>query len=456
MAAIVTDSLKKLLANLLYEDISNATDSDEYYVGIGKSDQYNAADTIVTPTRTIREERIARANLQSVKRVGDVSFVIPRYNWTSGTTYSGFNDNQVGIPTNTYYVLTEDNEVYICLQQGRNALGTAVPSTVKPSYTTAGVGQTNAFETADGYRWKFMYSISASRANSFLSANYVPIEKVLWETAGDSAGLNAFELQQLAVQRASKPGQITGISISSGGSGYTSAPTVTINGNGTGAAATATISGGTIVKIEMNNESAALGAGYQYADIEFSGGGGTGATARPIIGPINGIGADPRDDLKATSIMLNVKPDGTEDGAFIVGNDFRQISVFRNMEETGTNTVLTASDARALKSIVMATGVGSFSVDKLIRGGTSDAAAFIDDIDSDRIYFHQNENTGFGVFQSGETLSESDGSGTGTIDSASSTSLADAFSGELLYIENRARVIRDAAQQEDIKVIITI
>ena len=95
-------------------------------------------------------------------------------------------------------------------------------------------------------------------------------------------------------------------------------------------------------------------------------------------------------------------------------------------------------------------------VDKLIRGGTSDAAAFIDDIDSDRIYFHQNENTGFGVFQNGETLAESDGSGTGTIDSASSTSLADAFSGELLYIENRARVIRDAAQQEDIKVIITI
>lgn len=456
MPAIITDSLKKLLANLLYEDISNATDSDEYYVGIGKSDQYNDADTTITPTRTIREERIARANLQSVKRVGDVSFVIPRYNWSSGTVYSAFNDNQIGIPTNTYYVLTEDNEVYICLQQGRNTLGTAVASTVKPSYSDAGVAEAEPFETSDGYRWKFLYSVSVARANAFLSANFVPIEKIAWETTGDSTGLNAFELQQLSVQRAAKPGQITGISVISGGTGYTSAPTVTINGNGSGAAATATVSNGVIVKIEMNNESAAFGSDYQYADIEFSGGGGIGATARPIIGPISGIGADPRDDLKATSIMMNVKPDGTEDGAFIVGNDFRQISVFRNMEETDTDTVLTAADARALKSIVMSTGVGSFSVDKLIRGGTSDAAAFIDDIDSDRIFFHQNEATGFGVFQNGEALSESDGDGSGTIDSASSTSLADAFSGELLYIENRARVIRDAAQQEDIKVIITI
>jgi hypothetical protein len=455
MAAIITDSLKRRLANLLYEDITNSNDSDEYYIGIGKSDVYNDADTVITPVRTTREERNVRANLQSVKRVSDASFVVPRYNWTSGTTYSGYSDTSVGIPTNTYYVITEDNAVYICLQQGRNALGAAVPSTVKPSYTTAGVNQRQAFETADGYRWKFLYQLSAAKANTFLSANYFPIQNIPWSAPGDSSGLDTFELQQLDIQRSATPGQILGVTIVGGGSGYTSAPTVTFKGNGSSAAATATISGGSVVKIEMNNESAALGSGYNFANIEFSGGGGAGATARPIIGPVEGIGADVRNDLKASSIMLNVKPDGAENGAFVVGNDFRQISVLRNIEERDTNTVLTATNARALRSIVL-DDASSFTIDKLIRGGTSNAAAFIDDIDSDTIYYHQNENTGFASFINGETLNESDGSGVGNIDSAGPQSIADAFSGDLLYIENRARVIRDAAQQEDIKVIITV
>lgn len=455
MTAIVTDSLKRTLANLLFNDISNSTDSDEYYIGIGKSDPYNEEDTTINPVRTTREERNARANVQSVKKVSDTSFVIPRYNWTGGTIYSAYNDNTTGIPTNTYYVLTEDNEVYICLQQGKNDLGTTVASTVKPSYTAAGVGQTNAFETADGYRWKFLYSLSASRSNAFLSANFVPIQVIDWNEPGDSAGLDTFELQQLAIQNAAKPGQVLGVTVTSGGTGYTTTPTVNIVGNGSSAAATATISGGSVVKIEMNNESAALGSGYDFANIEISGGGGTGAAARPIIGPINGIGADVREDLKSSSIMLNVKPDGAEGGAFVVGNDFRQVTVFKNMQERGTDTILSATNARALRSLKVSS-TSSFSIDKLIRGATSDAAAFIDDLDSDTIFYHQNENTGFGVFQNGETIAESDGSGTDTIDSAGTQSIADAFSGDLLYVENRARVIRDAAQQEDIKVIITV
>ena len=113
MTAIVTDFLKKKLVDLLYTEVVDGTDSNEYYIGIGKSDQYNTADTTVTPVRTLREERIARANLQSVKKVTATSFVIPRYNWSSGTIYSGFSDSVVGIPSNSYYVLTEDNEVYI-------------------------------------------------------------------------------------------------------------------------------------------------------------------------------------------------------------------------------------------------------------------------------------------------------------------------------------------------------
>src|SRR6056300_412676 len=240
MAAIITDKLRKQVANTLLTEILNGSDSNEYYVGIGKSDQYDDSDNIATPLRSLREERIARSNLQSVKQVTTqgASFVIPRYNWTSGTVYSGFNDNAAGYPSNAYYVLTENNEIYVCLQQGRNALGVAVVSTVQPDYSTAGVAATQAFQTADGYRWKFLYALSAIKANNFLSANYVPIQFIA--DSANTPSLNTFEQQQAQVKEAATAGQILGVNITSGGTGYSSAPTVIFRGNGVSAAATAT------------------------------------------------------------------------------------------------------------------------------------------------------------------------------------------------------------------------
>ena len=53
-------------------------------------------------------------------------------------------------------------------------------------------------------------------------------------------------------------GFVIGATVTSGGSGYTSAPAVTITGNGTGAAATATVSGGAVTAINITS----AGSGY--------------------------------------------------------------------------------------------------------------------------------------------------------------------------------------------------
>ena len=73
---------------------------------------------------------------------------------------------------------------------------------------------------------------------------------------------------------------VDAFTITAGGSGYTSAPTVSISpvfvGEGSGATATATVSGGAVTAITLTN------AGSGYADgatVSFSGGGGNGATA---------------------------------------------------------------------------------------------------------------------------------------------------------------------------------
>lgn len=455
MPAIVTETFRKKLAQDLLTEINDNADSNEYYIGIGKSDAYNATDTTVNPIRCDREVREARNNLQSVKKVTNASFVIPRYNWTSGTIYSGYSDAVAGIPSNSYYVLTESNQVYICLQQSKNAVGQANTSTVKPDFAVAGVNEDQAFQTADGYVWKFLYSLSATSAANFLSAGFIPVEKVQWDSVGDSASLTPFQLEQLIVQRGAVAKQISNIVVTNGGSNYTSAPTVTVTGNGSNAAATATISGGSVVKIEMNNESAALGSGYDYASVTLSGGGGTGATARATLSPVNGFGADPRDELKATSLMFNIKPAGAENDTFIIDNDFRQITLIRNPEVWNSDTRFTATSGRAMKYLTTTISATSFSNDKLLVGGTSGARAYIDDIQDSVIWYHQNENTGFASFIDGEPLTESDGAGSGTIDSASLHGPVDNFSGEIFYVENRARVIRSTSQTEDIKVIIT-
>lgn len=448
MAAIVTDNLKKTLANLLFEDVSSNSENN-YFIGIGKADAWTDNDNAVDPSRTIFDERLMRANLQSVKLVEASSLVTARYNWSSGTTYSAWTDHQVGLPATPYYVMTEDQEVYVCLQQGRNALGQAVASTIKPSFQDAGVNSWKAFRTSDGYVWKFLYQISVSEANNFLSANYVPIKLV----TGDSGDLTAFELQQLKVQKSAVEGQVLGIRVTNGGAGYTSTPTVTIKGNGTSAAATATISGGSIVKIEMDNESAAMGSGYDFASVEISGNGG--AKAEAIIGPVYGIGNDPRDDLKVSSFMMTIKPDGAENDDFVVENEFRQIGLFRDMQLTDSSAYLTSSTAKLLRYISLDSSSGTFTDDALVRGQTSGAGGFIDDVDGTDIYFHQNEITGFTQFSVGEEIRESSGEGKGSILSINDPE-TDAFSGDLLYIENRARVLRDVAQQEDIKIVIKV
>jgi len=80
--------------------------------------------------------------------------------------------------------------------------------------------------------------------------------------------------------------KVSAIRVSSGGTGYTSAPTVVITPVGgntptTAATATATVSGGAVTSISVTNN----GVGYTSAPtISFTGGGGSGATAIAYIG----------------------------------------------------------------------------------------------------------------------------------------------------------------------------
>ena len=109
MPAIITDTFKKQLTQTIFDE--SRLDSARYYIGIGKSEPYDSSETVPTPTDTPRTIRNIRAGMQSIKSASDLSYVIPRYNWTSGAFYNGYDDDFASITaTNSYYVLKEDKQ----------------------------------------------------------------------------------------------------------------------------------------------------------------------------------------------------------------------------------------------------------------------------------------------------------------------------------------------------------
>ena len=98
-------------------------------------------------------------------------------------------------------------------------------------------------------------------------------------------------------------GQVREIQVDSGGTGYTSAPTVTVSGDAT---ATTTVLNGKVVRISLINK----GSGYTSAPtVTFSGGGGTGAEATAIIEAGFSVNANKPTNFVVSNIPAYAAPD---------------------------------------------------------------------------------------------------------------------------------------------------
>lgn len=463
MSAIILDPIKDIFTQKIFDENEGTRigDSDNYYyIAIGRSQQWspsNNTDITVNPSDTEREQRLFRYNMQSVKAVEAFSYVVPLYDWSSGTVYQAYNDNQVGQPNQSYYIRTSTNHVYVCLRQGITSAGAAKVSVNAPTHTTTALPQED-----DGYVWKYLYTILTADANSFLTANFMPVKYV------DSAALTDPNYTQKTIQDAAIAGQILGYRVINGGTGYSNASTVTITGDGTGAAAHVVASSGVIQKVVVGDSADvgkeaekpfldALGSGYNYASVSISGGNGN-AKVVPIFGPKAGIGADARVDLRSSSIMFNIKPEGTVEGTWLVDNEYRQIGLLRNPLDSATGTKFTETQALALKKIEFESPISelTWANDIQVYGTDSDAIGWIDYFDdSATIWYHQDEDTGFEQFSVSEVCTIEGKAGTHTIKSKTDRGI-DIFSGDLLFVNNFDPVTRDVDQTEDIKLVVKL
>ena len=489
MSATITDIFKRELLVSAFNKTQNIStpvgDSDRHYVAIGRCQPWDDEATPPIPYSGVDDEMNFRSSVQSMKLVPDVSYVVPRESWTAGSFYgawdsiygsntqivSGVNPSAASTPY-PYYVLTDENNVYICVAQGKTAGGDPKPSLYRPS----NIG-TDVFTDGDGYYWKFLYNIGTEEARKFLTSTYMPVERVVDIAAGGPPDdqLSVSRLQHRTIQAASVSGQILGIAIDSAGAPgeyISGAPNITITGRPIGsntiveAAASAKISGGVITDVIMKADSTdtdfEFGQFYRDASVSVSGS----AKLRAILSGDSGVAGNAVLSLNSSAIMFNVLLDGTENDDFQVTNDFRQIGIYRNPLKDSASIsgfsgtpAASAQTLSALKKLYVTspTSPENITGDQVVTQQSGvNAKAVVDYYDGNGIlYVHQTRETGFDEFQSGSSVNIEMG-GTATLQSSLSPAEVDPYTGDVIYIDNRVAVSRDDDQTEDIKIVIDI
>ena len=348
----------------------------------------------------------------------------------------------------SFYFMTTDFNVYKVLD---NNGGTAY-SGVEPTSTAT------APFSLGGYLLQYMYTITSSDAQKFVTTDFIPVQT-------DST-----------VSAAATDGAIDNIVITAGGSSYSSTPTVTITGDGSGATASATVAGNAVTGITITDN----GSGYTFATVTISGGGGTGATAEAIISPKGGHGFDAVAELGGHFVMTATTLTAGESDDFTTANDFRQIGLVVNPTNFGTATIASASTARQTFAVVFPSGTGDFVIDEEINQASTNAVGKVVEWDSsNRILFYQQERfSDFGTHTDGSAPAFSGanaitGQTSGTTRTPDTTASSVTFgsttitltsgyanpelqpdSGNIVYLEQRRPINRNTDQSEDIRLII--
>ena len=168
MTQLITTSYRIAIARNFREALERTDpDPDSLYLFFGKNSAWVDENAPDTPEQSITNEFITRGNIIGIKKitVTNTCFVVPRYNWVSGTVYDEYAAADDELFTKNFYVLTPENNVYKCLDN--NSGGQSI---VQPSGTS-----TSATQTGDGYTWKFMYNLSTSVVQNFLTTDWMPV-----------------------------------------------------------------------------------------------------------------------------------------------------------------------------------------------------------------------------------------------------------------------------------------
>jgi hypothetical protein len=363
-----------------------------------------------------------------------------------------------------------------------NNSGTAFSGTEPTSESTSPF-------SSGGYVLKYMYSITASEAAKYLTADYAPVSNDSTITAAATDG----KIESLAV---------------TAGSGYTDGTYYAAvfgdgssQGTSSGAIVRITVTSGSIATFGLTAGSDttihAGGSGYTFGTVNLGNdfifsdstlstsstlGSGTGGAVEVIISPKGGHGNDAIAELGGHFVMNAVTLTQAEGDDVTTQNDFRQVGLVVDPTTYGSTTVASATTARQTFVVKIDTNSGTFEADEQITQATTGAVGKVVEFDSslNLLYFQQERFSGFGTSTTNSGLTAFSGANqitggtsgaTGTTAGTTETvtlannntlTLTSGYanpelqpdSGNIVYLENRKPIQRDSDQTEDIKLII--
>ena len=512
MAAIITDQIRVLNAKNFVSDVGINT----YYSFIGLPNptdyQTDWNNNPPSPKDNFDQENDYWDTMVALKKINtaDIRQVVPKRQWSSGTTYDYYrhdysrsNTAKVSGATNlysaSYFVINEDYQVYLCLQNGTDPDNpSGRPSLDEPTFTD--LEPRAAGTSGDGYIWKYLFRIKPSEIVKFETTDFIPVPAD-WATSTDNAAV-----RDNAVDGSIKIVAVTdrGVGLGTANRTYSNVP---IKGDGSGATCTIVVNNDQKVDtVTISNQ----GSGYTYANVDLVAGGVPTGTSRPsldvIITPQGGHGADIYRELGAYNVLLYSRIENdNENPDFITGNQIARIGVVQN-PEASAGTILNsdkASAVNALKLVGAGYSSATFSADSYVTQTIATGSTAVgrvvnyDQTTGVLKYWQDRSVAGFNTVGTAQTqptygfelqeftatpasggsitIVPSTGSnlaidtsftGVSTVINNRTYYLGQSFtdgvagaevrkhSGNIVYVDNRPSITRSSNQKEDIKVIL--
>ena len=514
MAAIVTDQFRILNASNFVDNVTDSNNSYYVFVGLsnpttsgfGRATDFNT-DT-PSPTDNVNYMNFVGDNMSFGKKVtsDNVRRLVRKISWARGTKYEMYRHdysltNRSPITGSTrlydanYYVMNTDYKVYICIDNGSSGISTTGNASLdEPTFTD--LEPSKAGTSGDGYLWKYLFTVSPSDIIKFDSTDFISVSNS-WSSSTDS---------QIAAVRDNgdsdvNNNQIKKVYIENQGVGYANGTGQEVNilGDGTGGKVVVDVVNGKVTNAVVS----AGGKGYTYGMVDLGAIGNTSASTKasliPIIPPSKGHGSDIYKELGSDRVLVFARFDTSTTNDFPVNTSFSQIGILKNptsIGSTSTFTDPTFSSVGALKfSTTNGTPTIGNSVTQVVTGGTAKGFVAAYDVDTKVLKFVQDRSnvlnqTSFdttdyvGVstfakvhaFESNTNQVNSSGFN-GSIDTGFTgvstnptgtklISLDTQFtqgvsnpeinkkSGDIVYLDNRPLITRNARQKEDVKIIL--
>ena len=514
MAAIVTDQFRILNASNFVDNVTDSNNSYYVFVGLsnpttsgfGRATDFNT-DT-PSPTDNVNYMNFVGDNMSFGKKVtsDNVRRLVRKISWARGTKYEMYRHdysltNRSPITGSTrlydanYYVMNTDYKVYICIDNGSSGISTTGNASLdEPTFTD--LEPSKAGTSGDGYLWKYLFTVSPSDIIKFDSTDFISVSNS-WSSSTDS---------QIAAVRDNgdsdvNNNQIKKVYIDNQGVGYANGTGQEVNilGDGTGGKVVVDVVNGKVTNAVVS----AGGKGYTYGMVDLGAIGNTSASTKasliPIIPPSKGHGSDIYKELGSDRVLVFARFDTSTTNDFPVNTSFSQIGILKNPTSIGSTSTFTDPTFSSVGALKFTTTTGTptigNSVTQVVTGGTAKGFVAAYDVDTKVLKFVQDRSnvlnqTSFdttdyvGVstfakvhaFASNTNQVNSSGF-TGSIDTGFTgvstnptgtklISLDTQFtqgvsnpeinkkSGDIVYLDNRPLITRNARQKEDVKIIL--